>query len=314
MTTSRATPALSLLLRNFSATEAGTWGHLMDFAMAADEAGIDRLAVSDHVVLGEDLEAYGRPGTGGTEGAKQPTGPDGHWLEPLTLLSAVAGATSRVRLHTAILLAALRRPTVLAKQLATLDVISGGRIDIGVGVGWQKEEYVACGLDYHRRGRLLDHTLEVLHTLWTDEPAAYSGHGLEFENVHCNPKPLSPNGVPLWVSGTLNDRVLERMGRFGSGWIPWGADAADPTVGVARCYEAIEAAGRSIDGFEVAGLLPTATNDDGSLNIDATMDAVPALVEAGITDFRAYLQVPEDRNEAVDFLTPLTTAFRSATS
>src|SRR5207249_1852570 len=82
------------------------------------------------------------------EGRRQPTGPDGHWLEPLTVLTAVAAQTTRVRLGTYILLAALRRPVILAKQLATLDVISRGRVDLGVGIGWQREEYEAAGLDF----------------------------------------------------------------------------------------------------------------------------------------------------------------------
>src|SRR5207247_2385322 len=102
----------------------------------------------------------------GQEGGRQPTGPDGHWLEPLTVLSMVAAVTSRVRLATGILIAALRRPVVLAKTTATLDVLSGGRLDLGVGVGWQREEYEAAGLDFHDRGRLLDHTLAVCQTLW----------------------------------------------------------------------------------------------------------------------------------------------------
>ena len=125
--------------------------------------------MSDHVVFGERLEEYGRPEIGGQAGGKQPTGPDGHWLEPLTTLSVLAGMTSRIRLGTNILVAALRRPAVLAKSTATLDVLSGGRLDLGVGVGWQREEYEAAGLDFDRRGRLLDHTLEVLQTLWREQ-------------------------------------------------------------------------------------------------------------------------------------------------
>ena len=122
--------------------------------------------VSDHVVFGEDLGAYGDPAVGGTTGGRQPTGPDGEWLEPLTVLSFVAARTSQIRLGTNILLAALRRPVVLAKTLATLDVLSGGRVDLGVGVGWQREEYDAAGLDFDERGRLLDDTLETCRSLW----------------------------------------------------------------------------------------------------------------------------------------------------
>src|SRR6478752_7308939 len=165
-------PRLSITLRTFAADDPGTWEPVIDQARAADAAGVDQLVVSDHVVFGENLEAYARPELGGSEGGRQPTGPDGHWLEPLTVLTAVAAVTSRIRLATGILLAALRRPVVLAKTAATLDALSGGRLDLGVGVGWQREEYEAAGLDFGSRGRLLDHTLEVCQTLWRDSPAS----------------------------------------------------------------------------------------------------------------------------------------------
>src|SRR5690349_4613870 len=166
-----------------------------------DRVGIDKLVVSDHVVFGEHLDAYGNPASGGTAGGRQPTGPDGHWLEPLTTLSVIAGITERVRLGTGILLAALRRPVVLAKTAATLDVLSGGRLDLGVGVGWQREEYVAAGLDFEGRGRLLDDTLDVCTALWTQSVAAHRSPYLEFDGIHMMPKPLQPGGVPIWVSG-----------------------------------------------------------------------------------------------------------------
>src|SRR4051812_14877861 len=102
-------------------------------AREADKAGIDRIVVVDHVVMGPHTEAY--------SWGKFPTPPDSPWLEPLTCLAVIAGATSRVRLGTGILIAPLRSGAVLAKTAATLDVLSGGRLDLGVGTGWQKEEY-----------------------------------------------------------------------------------------------------------------------------------------------------------------------------
>src|SRR6185503_17827302 len=104
--------------------------------------------------------------------------------------------------------AALRRPVTLAKELATLDVLSGGRIDLGVGVGWQREEYEAAGLAFEGRGKLLDETLAVCQALWRDRKAGYKSDTLEFGDIHMMPKPLQPGGVPIWVSGTLNDRVI----------------------------------------------------------------------------------------------------------
>ena len=163
-----AKPELSIHLITWAAEDPGNWQYLLDRARAADAVGIDRVVVSDHVVYGENLEAYARPELGGSEGGRQPTGPDGCWLEPMTTLAVVAGVTTRLRLGTNILLAALRRPVVLAKTAATLDVLSSGRLDLGIGVGWQKEEYDAAGLDFGDRGRLLDHTLSVCRTLWRE--------------------------------------------------------------------------------------------------------------------------------------------------
>src|SRR5207244_6389538 len=139
---------------------------------------------------------------------------------------------SRIRLATNILVAALRRPAVLAKSTATLDVLSGGRLDLGVGVGWQREEYDAAGLDFENRGRLLDHTLEVCQTLWREQRAAYDSPLLQFEKIHMMPKPVQPGGVPIWVSGTVNQNVVRRVAGCGSGWLPWGPARAAVRYGI----------------------------------------------------------------------------------
>jgi len=186
------TPQVSIQLRTFRQDDPGSFSYVLDQARAADVAGIDRVAVSDHVAYGENLEAYGDPKKGGSVGGKQPTDSDGNWLEPLTVLTAMGALTERIRLNTAILIAALRTPTVLAKQAATIDVLTGGRLELGVGVGWQKEEYDACGLDYDNRGRLLDHTIEVCQLLWREQVATYSSPELSFEKIHQMPKPVRP--------------------------------------------------------------------------------------------------------------------------
>ena len=213
-------PELSLYLQTFTDGPQHDWRATLEFARAMDTAGVDRVVVSDHVVFGEHLDAYADPSIGGQAGGRQPTGPDGSWLEPLTTLTAIAATTTRIRLATGILLAALRRPAVLAKQLATLDVLSDGRVDLGVGVGWQREEYEAAGLPFEDRGRLLDHTLEVCQTLWTQQRASYNSAELTFDGIHQMPKPVQSGGVPVWVSGTVNKAVARRIARFGSGWIP----------------------------------------------------------------------------------------------
>jgi len=304
-------PRLATNLPSFAAEAPPSWDFLLARAEAADRAGIDRVLVSDHVVFGENLDAYGDPAKGGTVGGRQPTGPDGHWLEPLTVLTAVAARTTRVRLGTNILLAALRRPVTLQKTLATLDVLSGGRVDLGVGVGWQAEEYEAAGLSYERRGRLLDHTLAVVQTLWRNPTASYEDGLLRFERIHSMPKPAQDGGVPIWVSGTANPVVARRLARFGSGWIPWGPAAADIVSGVVEMRALVEAAGGTLDGVSVVANLSPRKGADGAVDHAATMAPVPDLVAAGVTDFNLPFRIT-DEAAAFDTMAGAVSAFRAA--
>jgi probable F420-dependent oxidoreductase len=311
MTTKAGPIQLSIHLSSFSAEDPKGWSHLFNDAKLADSAGVDRIVVSDHVVFGERLEEYGKAELGGSTGGSQPTGPDGHWLEPLTTLSVLAGMTSRVRLGTNVILAALRRPVVLAKSVTTLDVLSGGRLDLGVGVGWQKEEYDAAGLPFDGRGHLLNHTLEVMQTLWTQNRASFDSPLLKFDNIHMMPKPLQAGGVPIWVSGTIRSSTVKRLAQFGSGWIPWGPDAANLTESLPRMKNELERIGKNTEKLQVVGYLPIATQGAGEINIEATMERLAPLTKVGVTDFRTTLDAlcanrdPEKLHRIVD-------AFRDA--
>ena len=310
--TTKQFPELTMGLTSFSAEDPGGWAPMLAQARAADAAGVDRLVVSDHVVFGERLDEYGRPEIGGMAGGKQPTGPDGHWLEPLTTLSVVAGMTKRIRLRTHILLAALRRPVILAKSTATLDVLSEGRLDLGVGVGWQREEYEAAGLSFDGRGRLLDHSLEVCRTLWREQRASYHSPELDFDNIHQMPKPLRPEGVPIWVSGTIRSSTVRRLARYGARWIPWGADAANLGEAIPRIREALAAAGGDADGLQVSGYLPVVKGEDGEIDLGRTMDGVVAQVANGVTCFVGSFRLPADQGAAEARLRPIVDAFRAA--
>lgn len=303
---------LSAALVSYAPDAPNTWTTMLDTARLYDRVGIDRLVISDHVVFGEQLDAYGDPKIGGQRGGRQPTGPDGHWLEPMTTLSVIAGVTERVRLATGILLAALRRPVVLAKTAATLDVLSGGRLDLGVGVGWQREEYEAAGLDFDRRGRLLDHTLEVCSTLWTQPVAQHQSPELAFERIHMMPKPLQAGGVPIWVSGTINERVVSRLCRFGLRWIPWGDDAVEIERSIATMRERIAAAGVAPDGLQVVANLRVLKSEDRGIDVERTIEQVPPLIAAGATDLRVRLPSREPDAEAEAGLRELVAAFRVA--
>jgi probable F420-dependent oxidoreductase len=310
---SKFKPQLSLHLINL-APEGHTagWGHLLALARACDAAGIDRVNVSDHVVFGEALEEYAKPEVGGRKGGKQPTGPDGHWLEPLTTLAVIAGQTSRVRLGTQILLAALRRPVILAKSAATLDVLSGGRLDLGVGVGWQKAEYEAAGLPFERRGKLLDHTLEVVQTLWREQRASYASPELTFDGIHQMPKPLQDGGVPIWISGTIRDTTVRRLVQFGTRWIPWGKDDGDMTASLPLMREAIAKAGGNPDTLQASGPLPAVWDANRQLDLPRTMEKVPARLAAGQTDFTVPFYEP-DVSKAEARLREIVEAFHGVT-
>ena len=305
-------PEISLYLRNFSDDPAYDWAATLDTARAMDAAGVDRVVVSDHLVFGENLDAYADPAIGGTAGGKQPTGPDGIWLDPLIFLTALAATTTRIRVGTAILLAALRRPAVLAKQLATMDVLSGGRVDLGVGVGWQREEYDAVGLSFEERGRLLDHTLEVCQTLWTEQRASYDSPELTFDGIHQMPKPLQPGGIPIWISGTVNKRVARRLSKFGYRWIPWGPAITDLKVAIRAMKQAIVGAGGDPDNLQVQGTALLRRTSEGAIDVDASIAPVAQLVACGATEIRFTGPLPQPA-QAVEQFSQLVTAFRDVT-
>jgi probable F420-dependent oxidoreductase len=312
MTTRRA-PQLSISLASFSAEDPGGWSRLREQIRVAEASGVDRVVVSDHVVYGEHLEAYGDPSLGGTAGGRQPTGPDGHWLEPFTVLTWAAALTERVRLGTNIMIAALRRPVVLAKELATLDVLSGGRVDLGVGVGWQREEYEAAGLEFERRGALLEHTLAVCRTLWTEPVASFADEFLRFDRIHQMPKPIQAGGVPIWIGGTINARVVRRLAAYGSGWIPWGPDAAELVSSIPRVKELLaDAGGADPDALQVVGTLPVVRDGD-AVDVDRTIEATVPLVDAGVTDFRTRWGRSGDPAADEDHLTALAAAIHAGT-
>lgn len=309
----RPAPQLSIQLSNFAADAPASWDALLGVAECADRAGIDRVVASDHILLGEQLDAYADPSTGGTAGGKQPTGPDGCWLEPLTLLSVIAGRTTRVRLGTAVLLAALRPAAVLAKQLATLDQLSGGRVDLGVGVGWQREEYEAVGLDFAARGSTLDECLQLCRALWTQQVVDGNFGTLHFDRVHAMPKPVQPGGVAIWVSGRATPRTARRVAEYGTGWIPWGDDIAEPEAGIAMMRAALSAAGRDPSLLQVQGVLPL-VRDAGAVDVEASMRDLPALLARGITDVRVHNRWGTDAATDEALMRDLVQAFRAAST
>ena len=180
---------------------------------------------------------------------------------------------------------------MLAKSLSTLDVLSDGRLDIGVGVGWQREEYEAAGLDFGERGRLLDECLELCTTVWRETPATLNVAGSVIERLHQMPAPIQEGGVPIWISGRTTGRVARRLARFGTGWIPWGDDALDLATSIPRMRQLVVEAGGDPTGLRVVGNLPPANALDG--DVDAVMTAAESSIASGATDLVARIPVPD---------------------
>ncbi len=255
---------------------------LLHAADCADAAGIDALTVFDHVVLGGDLDKY--------PWGQFPGGPEVPWLEPMTLLAAIAGRTSRIRLATGVLIAPLRGAAVLAKSAATLDLISGGRLDLGVGTGWLDKEYEAVGMDFAARGALLTDTLAACQALWQGGPTAFESASISFTDVWCHPTPVQAGGVPFWISGALHRRNLDRIVRFGSGWLPSPSAPADEVrQGIAVLREALPRAGRDPQSVRVRISLPVIRDGHKRPLLRQSFEEVPALLEAGATDVHTPL-------------------------
>jgi len=287
----------SIALRNY-ADEPGDWSWLFDSVAAAEVSGFDRVVISEHIAMGEQLDAYTDDRSGGWSGKQIPIGPDTHFLEPLTLLGYLAAQTTRLRLGTGVLLAALRSPVVLAKTAATLDVLCGGRLDLGVGIGWHEAEYDAVGVPFQSRGKRLDECLEVCQLLWREQAASYSGSTFGFTRLHQMPKPAQPDGVPIWVSGRLNDAVVRRIARFGSGWLPWGIDPDDLPSQIAEMRERVAAHDRDPAQIGVIASLGVVPYESRA----QLREAAESLISAGATDVRVPVRIPAGRAAATDYL------------
>ena len=191
---------------------------LTKLARKADELRYSSIFVTDHVVI---------PATQSAPYPYSPTGKfAGDWkngyLEPLTLMSYLAGETSRVKLGTSVLVIPYRNPVVTAKMLATLDVLSGGRIILGAGVGWFKEEFEALHAEpFERRGAVTDEYLQLMRAFWTQEPVDWPGAFYRMGTVSAMPKPRQKGGIPIWVGGHT-DAALRRAGELSNGWHPIG--------------------------------------------------------------------------------------------
>lgn len=203
----------------------------------ADTLGFDSCLITDHVVLPVE---YTSPYPYHPSG-RMAVGADADYYEPLSLIGYLAGRTRRIRLGTSVLIAPYRNPVVTAKQLACLDVLSGGRIVIGLGVGWFAEEFAAVAAPpFAERGAVTDEVIEVFRRIWRDQPASFSGRYFRFEPVGAMPKPVQPDGIPILIGGHSR-AAIRRAARLGDGWQPFKLTPEELAAGIAYLREQAKA-------------------------------------------------------------------------
>ena len=254
----------------------GDFSSVIELVRLADQKGIDFVSLAEHVVMSENLQHYPY--------GEYPGGPDGAWFEPIAVLAAIAGSTHRIRLTTGILIGALRPAVLLAKQLATLDVISRGRVTIGLGVGWQKEEYDAAGVPWENRYSRLEEQVKVCRQLWREAPATFHGRTVQYDRIYSLPAPTHKDGIPIWLGLAPTDRNIQRIAEYGDGWIPMEEDPAKLKVAIDRLKAEFRVQGRDPSTLGVRGSPKMEFRADGAPDLGRTLANIPALIDAGVTD------------------------------
>ncbi|HET9855100.1 MAG TPA: LLM class F420-dependent oxidoreductase [Methylomirabilota bacterium] len=188
----------------------------------AEALGFSSVVIADHIVFPVTIQSkYPYTVSGAFPG-------QGDALEQLSLMAFVAGKSRALRLISSVMILPYRNPVVTAKMLATIDVLSRGRVTVGVGGGWLREEFEALGApDFDRRGAVSDEYLRIFKALWTQDPASHRGEFYRFDSVRCLPHPVQKPHPPIWVGGH-SKAALRRVARLGDGWHPVGANPAVP--------------------------------------------------------------------------------------
>ena len=180
-------------------------------AVGAEQIGVESLWTAEHVVLPDPREA------------PSPADPETPFLHPSTLLAYIANVTEEIKLGTGITLIAQRNPVVLAKEMGSLDVISSGRLLLGIGAGYLHQEFAALGVDFSRRGAKTDESIEIIRALWNQTNPEYQGKFIQFKNIQAQPRPLQTGGPPVIIGGT-SPAALRRTVTHGNGWYGFALD------------------------------------------------------------------------------------------
>jgi probable F420-dependent oxidoreductase len=278
-----ASPRLVLVLsENWTLVSPRDLPGLVRMAQEAEAAGIDGVMLSEHIVLGPGAGSKGRmanPREYAAPGNQDPATP---WPDSIVLMSAIASATSTLRLIGAAIIAPLRHPLLLAHQLATLDLLSGGRLVVQPTVSWLRDEYEALGVPFEQRGALLDEHLAAWRVVWSETPASFAGEHYRFDDVYLEPKPTRPDGPALWFGGqSLSPWIVRRIVTYGRGFHPFGQPSRAEMEPLST---ALAHAGRDFGELEVVGGIRPRFPDDASPgDIDEAAETIPAQLEAGYT-------------------------------
>ncbi|MFN0153909.1 MAG: TIGR03619 family F420-dependent LLM class oxidoreductase [Gaiella sp.] len=277
------TPKLVLVLsENWTLTSPRDLRALVEMAVVAEASGFDAVMLSEHIVLGPSAGAngiMGNPRDYAMPGNQDPALP---WPSSLVLLSAIAAATTRIRLAACAVIAPLRHPLLLARELGTLDLLSEGRLVVQPTVSWHHEEYEALGVPFRKRGELLDEHLAAWEVLWRETPASFAGKHYRFQDVYLEPKAWRPDGPRLWLGGeTVHPRLLRRIVGHAHGFHPIGQPS---DYDLELLAEGLAAAGRSLDELElVGGMRPVFPDDDSVSPLDPALAQLPGLLARGLT-------------------------------
>jgi len=247
---------------------------VVELAERVEEAGMHQVSVVDHILMSEDLSGYPY--------GKFEAPMDAHWWEPVTVLAAMASRTRRVRLSTAVIVSPIRPAAFLAKQLTTLDHLSNGRLDAGLGTGWHKAEYDSCGVPWENRFTQMEEQISACRALWTQAPATFHGKYVNFNRVTQKPFPVQKDGIPIWLGVSGTDRSLARVAEFADGWHPPFNSVDELAPALEKLRALLKARGRDPNSMTIRVVMPYITNAKGP-DLDACLKLVPQYEKLGVT-------------------------------
>ena len=251
----------------------------IEIAQAAEEMGFHGVSLTDHVVMGKNLHKY--------PFGSFPLPSEAPWYEPLTVLTMIASHTKTLHLGTAVLIVPLRNPALLAKTASTIDMISKGRLELGVGMGWQAEEYHAAGVPFENRAEIFWETLEICKLLWAESPASHDGNVYQFEDIWCQPQPMQGADLPLLFGLKMTTKNAEKIAQIGHGWIPIKTDAEFISTGKDLLNKAFKEHNRN-EAPRIRGQLPTQIDSSGVPNLDLTLKELENSIAAGLTEVEVF--------------------------